>query len=351
MQTPGAWAAGAGRLAEVLTRANLSLWAFVAYLAASLVLLVYLRSSAIATAEGHMISEARAVARASLQGASPPAGTKSYWLVPRAEEDDFEGAAQSLRSRPPGSDIHELRGVGKQLELRLATVDERHDILVISTTAGSEVLATYRRFQLTYVALTVGGVLIWGCLAFTVIGLRKRPTSADAVTAPLDEAPSVRVRVLSLNALLTAGTCLFIYACDLATSAQFNSAIAYVAVVMISLGAGRALHTRITAAASTVLTVAALMQADWQADMWVVLANRSLAVFVIWSAALLGMWQKHSMQVRRSALEQSRRVSSENSALQAACGEASQPKPICRRTGSCLKLSGGWRASEGGSST
>jgi PAS domain S-box-containing protein len=100
-------------------------------------------------------------------------------------------------------------------------------------------------------------------------------------------APRLRWRLLAAAGALLA---LAIFAFDLWTPGGVAAAVPYVLVVMLSLGLGRAAHTWVAAAATSLLTVAgAVLSHPQAADSAVFLANRALGLGAIWAVAALGL--------------------------------------------------------------
>jgi two-component system sensor kinase FixL len=92
-----------------------------------------------------------------------------------------------------------------------------------------------------------------------------------------------------------------IFLLDLLAPLGVAGAVPYVALVLVSLSLPHRKHTLAAATFASVLTALGFFFSPAGGTLWVVLANRGLALFAIWVTALLGLLHKQAEQaVRRS---------------------------------------------------
>ncbi|HUN27655.1 MAG TPA: PAS domain-containing protein [Steroidobacteraceae bacterium] len=134
-------------------------------------------------------------------------------------------------------------------------------------------------------------------------------TAAEGASEPY---PGGRVRPVWL-----AGLALVIFLIDLRAPLGTGVAVAYIAVVLASLWAPRAIYTWFTALICTALTLARIAAPD-SATLGSVLADRSLAIFAIWAVALLTLRQQRIARAQSLALAEAAQALKSNAALKAA---------------------------------
>ena len=83
------------------------------------------------------------------------------------------------------------------------------------------------------------------------------------------------------------------------------------AVVLLSLWVPRRKASVIAAAACTILTLFGLAFSPTGGELWKVLTNRALAVFVIWTTALLSLRRKGEEDQLRAAVKAKEALSKE----------------------------------------
>ena len=170
--------------------------------------------------------------------------------------------------------------------------------------------------QILYVRLATAGLVLF---VVTVLAAtwRNRGIALVGDSARGAGERSIGKALIRHSSLLwVIGVALCIYAGDRVTPVAFEIPMAYVAVVFVSLRSRQELHVWGAAGISTALIFLALMQATWDGDMWVILANRTLEIFIIWSAALLGLRRERAVRGRKSALLETRTVRHEHVELQ-----------------------------------
>lgn len=91
---------------------------------------------------------------------------------------------------------------------------------------------------------------------------------------------------------------------DLSIPLGVAMSVSYVAVVLISLSSPRNGFTVLIAVVCSVLTVAVFFYKPAVAEMWKVIFNRTLALFVIWVTVWLGLQRKALERKREMALRQ-----------------------------------------------
>lgn len=97
------------------------------------------------------------------------------------------------------------------------------------------------------------------------------------------------MRLVVLSILLALG----VFAADLVLPAGAVNGAAYVLVVLVSLWFPLAWHTYTAALVCSVLTILGfLLSPPGDPVLWMVLCNRTLALFLIWATAVLGRWRQ-----------------------------------------------------------
>jgi PAS domain S-box-containing protein len=116
-----------------------------------------------------------------------------------------------------------------------------------------------------------------------------------------------------------------VFAFDLSMPLGVAAAVPYVFVVLFSLKSNRSSHALIAAAAGTALTILGFALSHDGGNLWMVLANRALAILAVWVTAILCISQQ------RISLEQGR--------LTALKHAADREKDLVRETLQKLKAS------------
>lgn len=145
------------------------------------------------------------------------------------------------------------------------------------------------------------------------------PAAAEPVGAsgtPRIRLPDLRpFGLIPLTIVLTAG----IFVAGLSIPLGVATGVPYVAVVLLGAWAAWRPAVFMLAAATSALTVAGVFLAPEGAALWMVLANRGIALFVIWFAAIL-LYQRRKLEdalaAERAGLE--RRVAERTAELQRA---------------------------------
>jgi len=312
------------RLAHTLSREGVLLALFAAYLVSCLLLLLFLRAAGDRSVRSLAFEHASVVAEQAMRqpdlALAVPTGSGVAWLLPTNDSlsnNSFESQAESLRQRARGERIEKLVANDTRMDYWLAVADGRGGVVIVKYAVGAAAQAIYKRFQSLYVAFALLGLA--ALFAFVWFAWVLRGAAAVRASVPATSDAQSETNTLWHPQLLWAvGVSFAVYASDLALPLDFEISVAYVAAVLLSLRSPQTRHTWIAATLSTALTVIALLQVEWRPDMWTALANRTFAIFVIWSVAMLGLWQKRSLQARRIAVAEARHERSVNVTLQAA---------------------------------
>lgn len=119
-----------------------------------------------------------------------------------------------------------------------------------------------------------------------------------------------------------------IFAIDLLIPLGVAAAVPYVVVVLASLWVSKRNFTIGVAWASSVLTLIGLFYSPVGGEMWKVLLNRALALFVIWTTAILALQRKKIEEDRLRAVQEAKQILEETKILRGLI-------PICA---SCKKI-------------
>lgn len=121
---------------------------------------------------------------------------------------------------------------------------------------------------------------------------------------------------------------ILIFAVDLFIPLGVAAGVPYVAVVLVSLWIPKRNFTVWVALASSVLTMIGLFYSPLGGEMWKVLFNRALALFAIWTTAVLTLQRKTIEEERFRAVQEAKLMLEETKILRGLI-------PICA---SCKKI-------------
>ena len=111
---------------------------------------------------------------------------------------------------------------------------------------------------------------------------------AGLKTHKIENAGSVSRPLIALSVVLAAG----IFILDISLPLGVASGVPYVTLVLISLWSPKREFTIIMAITGTVLTMTGLFMSTAGGEMWMVVTNRSLALFAIWITTILTLLHK-----------------------------------------------------------
>jgi two-component system, sensor histidine kinase and response regulator len=124
---------------------------------------------------------------------------------------------------------------------------------------------------------------------------------------------STRVRLVWIVALSLA-----IFVADINVPLGAGMAVAYISVILSSLWSMRERKTWIAACLVSALTVLRLFVDLESSLQWIALSDRALALFAIWTVAILGLWQKRTTRAQSLAQVEAAQAQKNNAALKAA---------------------------------
>ncbi len=189
-----------------------------------------------------------------------------------AAEEATEGIAPALLQR----EVASLQVVTGQLQ-RLHASSYKESAAHLTT---QEYANTRNLFIFVGVLLAVGFLVIWRIVVVT----------AAKGSEEKEYGPTV------VLAIFLAGG---IFLLDLLAPLGVAGAVPYVALVLVSLSLPHRKHTLAAATLASVLTVLGFFLSPAGGVLWVVLANRGLALFAIWVTATLGLLHKQAEQALR----------------------------------------------------
>ncbi len=343
----------------LITHERALLAVFFLYLIGAGALLIYLRSEAQQTTVEAALIEARQLGATLLQleagqsevdatgidALQPDRGLGIRYL-PRALDgtagtllDPFESAAiERLRGdrNSPVSDF--MRNDAGQV-FRYAAADEAGNVVILTEQLEMQFQSLERQFQRFYILMTAAGLVLLSAVGYAALQMRstikqldgtpdnsRRQIVREGLYAASDSRPTNRLIVIVALSLL-------IFVVDLQIPLGAAVATAYVVVVLIGLWSTRTWHTYLAAALGTVLTFTTLLLSPWPATdiMWMVLGNRSLSVFAIWTTALLGVWQLRKARTEAAAVAEALQAQRESDDLRIALEHASRTEAELRR--------------------
>ncbi len=175
-------------------------------------------------------------------------------------------------------EVASLQVVTDQLQ-RLHAASYKESAAHLTT---QEYANTRNLFIFVGVLLAVGFLVIWRIVVVTAAKGSKGKEYAPTVVL----------------AIFLAGG---IFLLDLLAPLGVAGAVPYVALVLVSLSLPHRKHTQAAATLASVLTVLGFFFSPAGGTLWVVLANRSLALFAIWVTATLGLLHKQAEQALRQS--------------------------------------------------
>ena len=119
-----------------------------------------------------------------------------------------------------------------------------------------------------------------------------------------------------------------IFAVDLFIPLGVAAGVLYVAVVLVSLWVPKRNFTLWVSLASSVLTIIGLLYSPQGGEMWKVLFNRALALFAIWTTAVLTLQRRTIEEERLRSVQEAKQLLEETKILRGLI-------PICA---SCKKI-------------
>ena len=344
LRTKGGWVSdskSASREARVsaiqrLTDERVLLSVFVLYLALCMGALLYLRHLALESVTIHALADAQADARQLMQ--EPPGAlsrTKAglaRWLGPPPYEDAFDERAATLRNAPAGAYLIEEQAFSVVPFVDLAVATGKGEVFLLRQRIAQQHLVPAHRYEWLYVGVSLGGLALLGAFAIAAL-VRQRTvrTGEDHPAQPRALSPEAPRPERSWALVWIAGVAIVIFAIDLKAPLGPAIGILYVVVVVGAQWSGSRSHTWVAAAACTVLVVAKLFVAARVPDMWPPLANRTLAIFVIWMVAVLVQWQKRTVRSQSRALEEARESRERNLVLKSALARTEAAEAQLRR--------------------
>ena len=154
-------------------------------------------------------------------------------------------------------------------------------------------------------------------------------------TTTRQPAPVDRTRTLYLVCGLLL---LFILGFDLAIPLGVAMGVFYVVPVLITLWAPRKSFTLAVAVLATILTLACFFYKPPAGELWKVIFNRSISVFVIWVTAILGLQRKTAVEKREEAVRERELALEEVKILRGSLPICSYCKKIRNDTGAWTQM-------------
>jgi two-component system, sensor histidine kinase and response regulator len=351
--TPRPLAARPGEtLARLVTHERLLLVLFAIYLIAIMLLLLYLRQSARSAIEHAAFERAQSVARELMQvdelDPDPRhVASVARWLNPDSPKDAFERSATALADQPAETALRELQMQSVPPYLDIALADGTGRVFLMRQAINEELQALSIPFEKAYTQMSVGGLVAIGGISLLVTRSRRRSrpdTTSPSLPANGARDPQ-RDRWLMLG---VAGLAAAIFAIDLQVPHGPAIGVAYLIVVVVAQFARNPRYVWLTTAFCTGLIVLKLILAPRVPDMWPSLTNRSLAVFAIWTVAVLGRWQRRTHQRQSRAELYAQEIQEANVALQQALERTEAAEAQLRRgqelqnTMAAMARIGGW---------
>lgn len=117
-----------------------------------------------------------------------------------------------------------------------------------------------------------------------------------ATNRPLSLVEILSQRRVALRVLFCFALSVAIFLIDLQLPLGVAGGVPYVLVVLFALALPSHRFTIFFSFTSTLLTVVGYLLSDPSSPTWMVISNRSLAVFAIWATALLGLRHIHTLK-------------------------------------------------------
>ena len=345
------------RLARYLSQERMLLALFALYMVGALCLLWYLRGLSNDTIRIAALQNVTILAEA-LQRRAPPdnltVGEITLSRLSPRQRKEWE-AQLANQDRSSNELPHQLTQVGSSRQLTALIVDGRGSSYLVNVPIGRELQKIAAGFKYFYVGSASLGLVIFGILGIgalrlgraqqAALGHANLPRRATArTTRELTAAQPDRSRWMTIVGL--SGS---VFGGALLMPSGTAMSVLFVAVIVFSLWCQRAADTYFAAVLVTVLTALLPLLRPIADDTWIVLANGSLAIFAVWTVAVLGLWQKRANRAQSLAQAEATQAQRESVQLQLALSRTEAAEAELHRrerllqTVSVMAHIGGWR--------
>jgi len=330
---------------------------FALYMVGALCLLWYLRGLSNDTIRIAALQNVTILAEA-LQRRAPPdnltVGEITLSRLSPRQRKEWE-AQLANQDRSSNELPHQLTQVGSSRQLTALIVDGRGSSYLVNVPIGRELQKIAAGFKYFYVGSASLGLVIFGILGIgalrlgraqqAALGHANLPRRATArTTRELTAAQPDRSRWMTIVGL--SGS---VFGGALLMPSGTAMSVLFVAVIVFSLWCQRAADTYFAAVLVTVLTALLPLLRPIADDTWIVLANGSLAIFAVWTVAVLGLWQKRANRAQSLAQAEATQAQRESVQLQLALSRTEAAEAELHRrerllqTVSVMAHIGGWR--------
>lgn len=221
-------------------------------------------------------------------------GTRVGWANPRDGVGLFAQDEAELRtaSQPRVKRRVHLNGVVYWLSSAYA--NGRGDVLIVALPVRGALEARRARFEQQYMLVALGGAMLIGLLA-VLVGRRPQPSDAAARQWNARD---------TWVAALSASLCIAIFAATFDVPHERIGGSVYLLAVIASLWAGRRTITLGVATLASAMIALRVHFAEPDANHWQSLHDGTVATFVVWTIAIMGIWRHRAArnEARSAAL-------------------------------------------------
>ncbi len=272
---------------ELLSREIVLLSLFSIYLVAMLGLLTWMQQRSEAMIEVALAPTADSIAERHPQpgGGRPPYirgdGIRVGWVNPRdGGVGLFAGEEAALRASAQPQVKRRVHVTGEVYWLSSAYANGKGDLLIVAIPVRGKLETARARYERLYFMLSVAGAAMVGVWATWARRKARRPGNP----------PRPWTRRDWVIAGLAISLCLAIFVGTLELAEEKVGGSIYLLAIIASLWGGRATLTLAVGTLSSLLILARLELGSRAPDHWHALHDATMATFVIWTVAIMGLW-------------------------------------------------------------
>jgi two-component system sensor histidine kinase/response regulator len=272
---------------RLLSREIVLLSLFSLYLVLMLLLLAWMQNRSDSLIELALAPRADAVAAQYPRpdGSRPPYaradGMRVGWANPRDGVGLFSNEEARLRASSRPQTLRRVHLNGHVYWLSSAYANGQGDVLIVAIPVRGPLEAQRARYERWYLYVSLAGSLLIGLGAMLAGRRRSRPDASHRPWTLQD----------MWVAALSASLCIAIFTATFDLPREQVGGAVYLLAVIASLWAARASITLSIAALASLLIVARIEFAEREPNHWQSLHDGTVAIFVVWTIAIMGLWR------------------------------------------------------------
>ncbi len=226
-----------------------------------------------------------------------PDGARVGWANPRDGVGLFSQEEASLRASSRPQVLRRVHINGHVYWLSSAYSNGRGDVLIVAIPVRGELEAQRARYEQLYLYFGLAGSFLIG---FGAVLARRRTRRPGAQPRPWTLRDSA-------VAALAVSLCIAIFVATFDMPREQVGGAVYLLAVIASLWAARASITLSIAAFASLLIIGRIEFADREPNHWQSLHEGTVAMFVVWTIAIMGLWRHRAArnEARSAALAES----------------------------------------------